>query len=563
MINSVDVSISEVVHPWSGLNACIIAVACPQKATGLKENAMLMEGIFQLHFPSDSAAKTIQKKPPIFSTFFFSGQEIKFVLKPGFPRCNVQFRRFQGEMRALKIPSVKFNYEVSTKMWVQEDEPPLLLDKLVAEGEEEARKRILLEEGNPNEVLKYGRSMLENVSSLKLSHIDSEERPACFPVWTEDRIKELERTHPVLLFERRQYLASTHTTLWMDYVRSIHHPDECDMKKCKFCKLLRSQERPGRTVKCTILQCPDCTEWKCFQLRDENCGGNCCGECLLCHEYYCLTTLRWWYNFVFLKRDNGQEIMQADGTLTQGVRRLKSLCVKGPRESGKTKWFQSLCKFLPHRVIHIKNKFNKDQFKHLKHAWLLLIDDFSYIEREDLQTIKPVQVAEPTVINVKWLSKLYEGGIPCVILCNEDKMFWSLYHACEDESQCKFLDLGDHIFLGPPKYQQPLLPIHMLPQTILPSVLRVHESSSCQFKQIPTIFKRKASTDLQFLEEDNHDDDEGDRGHKGSGEDDKSGFFLKATVIDKNKKQSVCSTCRKKLKFFENNEADKENILFQ
>jgi len=128
-------------------------------------------------------------------------------------------------------------------------------------------------------------------------------------------------------------------------------------------------------------------------------------NCKLCHEYNCYITLRWWYNEIFLKREEKQTIILADGTKIKGIKRLKALVVLGDRETGKTKFFESLVKpeTRHKRIIHIKNTFHRKQFTLVKQAWFILLDDFNFQEGKDLECIKALVAGEPTVITAKWM----------------------------------------------------------------------------------------------------------------------------------------------------------------
>lgn len=379
------------------------------------------------------------------------------------------------------------------------------LSTLYATQNKEERKALLMEEGAWSDLLKFGPSMLNNIDLFAPTDPDKDsETPTCFPFWGLARIKEIETTHEVMSKETEDELTKEHSCLYYTYL-TAHYPSCSKKSYCRQCldykDLLASPPKA-----CDQLNCVQCEKYKNYKLHG-NCGIY---NCLICHEYLIWRNLLWWYEEVFMRSfrgaDENKKMMQKyilpDGSTIERPARLKSLVVKGPRESGKTKFFQGLCRFLEHRVCLVKNRFHRNLDKKLESAWLLLIEDFTFKENTDLQMLKAIVSGEPTVIEGKWLSLLYQGGIPCVILCNDADFYWYLYDSPDFHSQCQFIDLGDQFWLGPPHFSSPLPDFGLVPNANIQSVIdeRVQERYTSSQKRTKKKSMRYCKTGLQNQE---------------------------------------------------------------
>ncbi|RYE21417.1 MAG: hypothetical protein EOP45_09600 [Sphingobacteriaceae bacterium] len=264
-----------------------------------------------------------------------------------------------------------------------------------------------------------------------------------FPRWTEDRLKNLEDTHGTVHFSR-----------WMS---SDYDKEEGEMRI-----ILRKENDDDDQGEEKLLG------FKYHQIEQP--------DCILCHEYLCLCILKWWYENCFLttppdlkqpqqhaepepepEPEPQPVLVLPDLSTIPFVPRKKGLVVLGQRETGKTKWFQSLLGYEDSAVIHFKNKFSKSEALKLKSASLILIDDFCFqtqsSHHEDLQAIKALVATEKTTIMGKWLAECYEGGLPCVILLNDEQQFQKFLQDTDMSSQCRFINLKN-IYIGPPGTQQ-------------------------------------------------------------------------------------------------------------
>lgn len=424
---------------WSNRDMLRVQMSSPEEQHNQELNSSIvkMEGIVELtltgpghsfkkRLPEDQSLNVDLARGGSISTKF----QLKLLLKGAYQLRN-PFRVFNGKKEGV---TVEFFLNDDGDNYQQHCSEVSLMAKLFSTRNVEKQKSILVEEIPPLDLLKYGSNMLSNIELFAPTDQQSllQERPYCFPYWALDRIYELETTHPVMTAARERDLALNHCTLVEPAASNPSSP-------------------------CKTLNCASC--WAYFMFRKQgNCGQ--ARDCLLCHEYWVWKNLEWWYNDVFMPsfdKDNQPLLTQItlpDGSTTQKPARLKSLVVRGPRGSGKTKFFQSICGFLRHRIIHVKNRFHKDALKHLRIAWLMLLEDFNYQENLDMQVLKALVAGETTVLEGKWLSLIYEGGVPCVILCNEEKLYWYLYTNSNFNTQCKFIDLGDHLFIGPPECQK-------------------------------------------------------------------------------------------------------------
>lgn len=268
--------------------------------------------------------------------------------------------------------------------WTKTLRPDNIIRRLLKTDSREEEIATILDGFDEQDLKRYGKNLISMVEAMKLPKIDPNERPDCFPFWTEGRIQELEHSHAICIDTLRK-----------------------QMTTC---------------------------------LREDE-------DCNLCHEYCCLMTLRWWYYEIFCKKDEKIKLTCANGDIKEDLGRLKGLVVKGERDSGKTKWFEAICKFLPHRVCTFKNRPLKEDSGNINSAWLILIDDYHY-NPNDLQMMKALLVGEKTAVMGKWLAKKYYGGIPCIVLCNEDEFYLPLREIPEFRSQCKFIDLKN-LYIGP------------------------------------------------------------------------------------------------------------------
>lgn len=282
-----------------------------------------------------------------------------------------------------------------------------LIHQLVFTKNLDQRKEILLTKGAPQEIGRFADKYLANADLLQGSGIDPEERRPPFPKWSVRRLEQINLLH------------------------------------------LQGTEPCAESFRCRVAE-----------IRGSN------EECKECLEYRTLSSLWWYFENVFMNPHEQVTYICADESEIQGQKRLKALVVRGNRESGKTKFFESWCNFNPKRIIHIKGSFNKSQFTNLEHAWLILIDDFQFTLGKDLQTLKSIVAGESTVIRGPWLSRSYPGGIPSVILCNEDHLFYWLYQNSNFNDQCLFIDIDSHIFLGPPNFRRSQISIPLCKNVI-------------------------------------------------------------------------------------------------
>lgn len=231
------------------------------------------------------------------------------------------------------------------------------------------------------------------------------EKPLCFPIWGERRLKYLEETHAICLNGQQ--------------------------KKGIAASLVKDR---GLFYRPQVLQ-----------------------NCTLCEELTIWRTLNLWYQTCFLAQKKTSSVMLADGSLQPMRARNKGLIILGQRGTGKTKFFQSFCTSKltgRSRIVHVKNTFNAEQWRNLNEAWLILIDDFKYSEQKHLEIFKALLAGEETIIEGKWLAKPYPGGIPCVLLCNDVKQFrYFKTNPYFSSDQCHFINLNDY-FIGPPEFNK-------------------------------------------------------------------------------------------------------------
>jgi len=232
-----------------------------------------------------------------------------------------------------------------------------------------------------DELLKYGRNILRNIDCFDFQNEDNDEneKPLGFPFWAKKRIRDLSKIHPIIEEDVLERIEKEHSTAWLKYLDEGHL--NCEYPK--FCSKCLWREKNLHNAFCPYHK--DCKE--CFLFCQYKIFGHCgISNCKLCHEYNCYITLRWWYNEIFLKREEKQIIVLADGTEIKGIKRLKALVVLGDRETGKTKFFESLVKpeTRHKRIIHVKNTFHRKQFTLVKQAWFILLDDFNFQEGKDL-----------------------------------------------------------------------------------------------------------------------------------------------------------------------------------
>ena len=185
-------------------------------------------------------------------------------------------------------------------------------------------------------LLKYRHNILRNIECFDLQNedIDETEKPLRFPIWAEKRIREISSRHPIIEEDVLERIEKEHSTVWLNYL------DE-EYQNCEYQRLAQSAFGEKNFNKTFCPHYKDCKE--CFLFYQYGIFGHCgTSNCKLCHEYNCYITLRWWYNEIFLKREEKQTIVLADGTEIKGIKRLKGLVVLGDRETGKTKFFESL-----------------------------------------------------------------------------------------------------------------------------------------------------------------------------------------------------------------------------
>lgn len=239
----------------------------------------------------------------------------------------------------------------------------------------------------------------------------------------------------------------------IDFVLDHVKPDDAAKYLAKFKESLEFMEVKPEEEEAEIPPIPWWTLERIEQLQREH-GARpkwfCKGDqrlCTPCFEYNFLKILEWWMREVFIKSrttDLGVQCIlrnKKDAPPIQKKKRSKALVIKGPRECGKTLWFLGAVDHKLNRVVHIKNRVEKSQVINANSAWLILLDDYD-MQPQDRQMIKSVFVGDATTWIGKWVSERYAGGLPCVVLLNDDETFWKLFHDEAFKSQAVFLDMG-------------------------------------------------------------------------------------------------------------------------
>lgn len=435
--------LNQYVLAFSNYKITKIAVETKQLLEEEEERRISLRGIFEFLLPSNCKEWKGTHPTELLQVNSELSRAIRF--RPSYARVKTPFTRFNAETQN---HTLTFIYKSQDDSWTQVTSDSSVLQRAMALKTYEDRKALLISEGNQDDVLKFGENMLKNIEALRDSDLDPNEKPLGLPKWTARRIEELEAFHPVMKQEELRILEVKHNSLWKELLNVRHNPLLCEENdRCENCysgpRNLEDEEEecidPG--------SCDQCKKFRTYK-DTGNCGLPRCNDC---HEYQCLTVLSWWYKSIFEERRKEIDIIMADETTEKMKARLKTIVVKGERETGKTKWFECIVprKSKRQRVIHVKGKFHKDQFPKYDEAWFILIDDFTFVESEDLQCLKAITAGEETVISAKWFHHIYEAGLPCVILCNEDKLFWYLYNSSSFNTQCAFIDL-ESLYIGPP-----------------------------------------------------------------------------------------------------------------
>jgi hypothetical protein len=162
-------------------------------------------------------------------------------------------------------------------------------------------------------------------------------------------------------------------------------------------------------------------------------------DCLVCHEYHALEILHCWYHEVFLQTSKlSSKLLLPNCTFLETSLYSPPLIVYGETGTGKSKWFESICQFHHEKIIYWKEgTIHKKELEKLPHAWLIMIDDYSFKNKNQHQAVRSILSSEGVYIS----GKLHHIQIPCVLLTSEFEVFESLRTEIKIAQKCKFVNL--------------------------------------------------------------------------------------------------------------------------
>lgn len=133
-----------------------------------------------------------------------------------------------------------------------------------------------------------------------------------------------------------------------------------------------------------------------------------------------------------------------------GKKRGKGLLLYSEmREVGKTSFAKELVRNIPSRWMYFRSRFNKKEFMEKVSTFrLLILDDFHFIEKLDLEPFKALLSGEETTVSCKYLEGKFPGGRPTMMITNSLSLFKLLKYHELFSNQLYFVSVRG--YLGPP-----------------------------------------------------------------------------------------------------------------